>query len=129
MIRNIAFTVSSLALCATLTGCVHADGPYSRPLQQKLRLQSEAPQTYAVQVADGVAVPVSADGRVVVEIPRLQRCRTAYLFGIVKVREDFPEDAVALVVKKEGRIVKKLSLNELKALPTDDEGYKLLKVE
>lgn len=129
MMRNIAFTASLLAVCAALAGCVHADGPYNQPSKEKLRLESKVPQAYAVQVADRAEVPVGADGRVVVEIPRLQRRHTTYLFGVAKVSESSPEDMAAIALKKEGRTVRKLSLNDLKGLPTDGEGYKLLKVE
>ena len=129
MIGNIVFAASLLAMCAALTGCVHADGPYNQPSQEKLRLESKVPQAYAVQVADKAEVPVGADGRVVVEIPRLQRRHKTYLFGVAKVSESSPEDVAAIALKKEGRTVRKLSLNDLKGLPTDGEGYKLLKVE
>jgi hypothetical protein len=129
MMRNIAFTANLLAVCAALAGCVHADGPYNQPSHEKLRLESKVPQAYAVQVADRAEVPVGADGRVVVEIPRLQRRHTTYLFGVAKVSESSPEEMAAIALKKEGRTVRKLSLNDLKGLPTDGEGYKLLKVE
>ena len=129
MMRNITFTASLVAACAALAGCVHTDGPYNPPSQERLRLESKVPQTYAVQVADGAEVPVAADGRVVVEIPRLQRRHAAYLFGVAKVSESSPEDMPAIALKKEGRTVRKFSLNDLKKLQTDGEGYKLLKVE
>lgn len=129
MMRNIDLTVSLLAMCAALAGCVHTDGPYNQPSQEKLRLESKVPQAYAVQVADRAEVPVGADGRVVVEIPRLQRRHGTYLFGVAKVSESSPEDMAGIALKKEGRTVRKLSLNDLKGLPTDGDGYKLLKVE
>jgi hypothetical protein len=129
MMRYMAFTTGLLAVCASLTGCVHADGPYNQPSQEKLRLESKTPQAYTVQVADKGEVPVGAEGRVVVEIPRLQRGHTTYLFGVAKVSESRPEDVATVALKKKGRTVRKLSLSDIKELPTDGEGYKLVKVE
>ena len=124
-----AFATGLLAVCATLSGCVHADGPYNQPSQEKLRLESKAPQTYSVQVADKTEVPVATDGRVIVEVPRIQRGHTTYLFGVAKVSESAPENVAAIILKKDGRTVRKFSLNDLKTFPTDSEGYRLLKVE
>ncbi len=129
MMRIAAFTTSLLAVCAALAGCVHADGPYNQPSQEKLRLESKAPHAYTVQVADKAEVPVGADGRVVVEIPRLQRAHKTYLFGVAKISESSAEDVAAIALKKDGRTARKFSLNDLKGLPTDSEGYRVLKVE
>jgi len=129
MMRLVTFTTSLIAVCVALTGCVHADGPYNQPSQEKLQLESKAPQAYTVQVADKAEVPVGADGRVVVEIPRLQRSHKTYLFGVAKVGESSPEDVAAIALKKDGRTVRTLSLNDLKHFPTDSEGYRVLKVE
>ena len=113
-----------LAVCASFMGCVHADGPYNKPSQEKLRLESKTPQAYTVQVANK-NVPVGADGRVVVDVPRLQRGHTTYLFGVAKVSESSPEGVAAVSLKKDGRTIRKLSLNDLKELPADSEGYRL----
>lgn len=129
MKRYLAFTVSQLVVCAAFVSCVHVDGPYNQPLHQKLRLESRSPQEYAVQVADMPEIPVRADGHVVVEIPPLRRGHKTYFLGVLKVSESLPEDIAAIAVKKGGRTVRKLSLKDLKQLPTDREGYKLLKVD
>lgn len=129
MMRYAVFTTILLVVCAALAGCVHADGPYNQPSQEKLRLESKAPKAYTVQVADKAEVPVGADGRIVIEIPRLQRSHKTYLFGIAKVGESSTEDVAAIALKKDGRTVRKLSLNDLKHFPTDSEGYRVLKVD
>lgn len=129
MMRSLALNACLLALCAALIGCVHADGPYNQPSQEKLRMESKTPQTYTVQVADKAEVPVGADGRIVVKIPRIQRGHTTYLFGIAKVSESSPENVAAITLKKDGRTVRKFSLNDLKHFPTDSEGYRVLIIE
>lgn len=117
-----------VAVCLALMGCVHADGPYNQPSQGKLRLETGTPQTYTVQVASKPEVPVGANGRVVVDIPRLERGHKTYLLG-AKVGESSADDITAICVKKAGRTIRKLSINDLKKLPADSEGYRVLKVE
>jgi hypothetical protein len=127
--RQSGFVASILVLCATLMGCVHADLPYNEPSQQKPRLDSPTPQAYTVQVADKAEAPVGTDGRVNVDVPRIGRGHKTYLFGVAKVNERFAEDIPAISVKRNGRTVRKLSLNELERLPPDSEGYRFVKVE
>jgi hypothetical protein len=85
--------------------------------------------SYTVQVASRVDFPVGADGRVVVDVPRLERQHATYLFGVAKVSESSAYDIPAIDLKKGGRTVRKLSLNDLKKLPADSEGYSLVKLE
>jgi len=129
VMRRISSAGVLLGLCATVAGCVTADGPYNKPSQEKLRLETPTPEAYTVQVANRSEVPVGVDGRVVVEVPRLERGHTTYLFGVVRIGESSPEDSDAIHLMKNGRAVYKLSLNDLKDLPTDGEGYRLVKVE
>jgi|ERR1700722_16425540 len=126
--RQSALTASILVICATLAGCVCADRPYNEPSQQKLQLESRTPQVYMVQVVGKADVPFGADGRVVLDVPRIGRGHATYLLGI-KVSERSAEDIPAIVVKRNKRTVRKLSLSELKGLSTDSEGYSVVKVE
>lgn len=119
----------SLILCAFLCGCVTALHPYNQPLQEKLRLQSAMPQQYTVCVAENTDYQVAPDGRVIVDVPRLERGCATYLFGVVKVNDSSSEDVPAIHLKKEGRTVRKLSWNDIAKLPVDDEGYHLVKVK
>src|SRR5512147_259827 len=75
-----------------LGGCVNALRPYNQPSQEKVRVQSAAPQRYTVQVADKGSYPVAADGRVTVDVPQLERGCATYLFGVVKVKDGSPYD-------------------------------------
>jgi hypothetical protein len=118
-----------LAVCAAATGCVVADGPYNQPSRVKLHLESPTPQAYTVHVASNAAFPVGADGRVVVDVPRLERGHATYLLGVAKVSQSSPYDIAAIDLKEGGKTVRKLSLNDLKKLPTDSEGYTLVKPE
>jgi hypothetical protein len=129
VIRHSGFLGSLIAGCVALSGCVYADGPYNEPSQERLKLESRSPQAYTVQVANKVDIPVSADGRIILNVPRFQRAHKTYLFGVAKVRDSSPEDTPAISLKKEGRTVRKFSLNDLKKLPMDSDGYRLIRVE
>lgn len=112
-----------------LGGCVYALRPYNQPSQQKVRVLSPVPQKYNLQVADTTNYPIAADGRVIIDVPQLERGCATYLFGVVKVKDGSPYDLPAIHLNIDGRTIRKLSLNELAKLPVDEEGYHLVKVD
>ena len=120
---------SLVVLSALLCGCVNALRPYNQPSQQKVRVQSPTPLRYTVRVADKTNYPVAPDGRVTLDVPRLERGCATYLFGVVKVNDGSPYDVPAIHLNRDGRTIRKLSLNDLAKLPVDEQGYRLVKVE
>jgi len=73
--------------------------------------------------------PVAADGRVRFEVPVYSRHCRPYLFGIVPLNKPTPvEERRVIQVLRDGRIVRKLSANEIARLPADAEGYSLLEI-
>lgn len=127
---RLALVTSLLLFCALfLFGCVHSLHPYNKPSQEKLHLQSPMPQQYTISVADKADYPVPADGRVIVDVPQLERGCATYLFGVVKVKDSSPYDVPAIHVKKHDRAVRSLSLNDLTKLPADNDGYRMVKIE
>ena len=115
-----------LTSCVLLSGCINVLHPYNNPSQEKLHLQSSLPQQYTILVADKTEYPVGADGRVTVDVPRLERGCATYFFGVLKVRDTSCYDVPAIHVTKGNRILRKLSLNDLAKLPVDDGGYRLV---
>ena len=115
--------------CFCLSGCKHVLHPYNQPSQEKVCIRSEARQQYTIEVADKSVYQVPLNGRVVVEVPRLQRGCATYLFGILKVSDSSSYDAVAIRLKKDGRSVRELSLNDLLKLPVDEAGYRVITVK
>jgi hypothetical protein len=103
--------------------------PYNQPSSQKLQIISPEPNQYSIRVADETDYQVPSDGRVIVDVPRLQRGCATYLFGMVKVKDSSSEGITAIHLKKDSRIIRKLSLNDIVKLPVDHEGYYLLKVK
>ena len=118
-----------LVLCVVVSGCVYALRPYNQPSREKLRLLSITPSRYHVRVDGKVDYPVALDGRVDLDVPRLQRGCAVYLFDVIKLRDGSPYNSPVVCVKRGNRVIRKLSLNELAKLPVDHEGYHLLRIK
>lgn len=127
--RRIDFAVVLLVVGSVLAGCICVDGPYNQPTEVKLRLVGETARQYTVEVLDKGEVQVDSDGSVALDIPRIQRSHSTYLFGVIRVRTSKAENMPIIILKKGRHAFCRLSLKDLERLPTDVDGYKLLKVE
>ena len=112
-----------------MSGCVYALRPSNAPSQQALHIEAAEPAVYAIRIGEAQPQPVHPDGRVAFEVPRLQSGCAVYAFGLVKVDDHRSEDVAAIQVLREGRVVRRLSLNQISKLPTDAEGSPLLKMK
>ncbi len=71
--------------------------------------------------------PVSEDGRVTLEVPSYRRGCDVYLFDRIPIhRGGDPAAAKTVEIVRGGKSLRKLSLTEIAALPTDSDGYHLL---
>ena len=74
-----------------------------------------------------VKYEVPHDGAVEIGIPAYRSCGV-YLFNIVKLRsENEPFKTWNIVLSHQGKVVRKLSLAQLRQLPTDAGGYHLMR--
>lgn len=121
-----AFIISSLLSLTFLTGCAYALRPYNTPSQQKLHFQTASPTNFVVRVAETETFIVAAEGRVVFDVPRLPRGCDTYLFGVIKIGDGSPERVPAIHVLRDGKVVRKLSLQKIGELPVDAEGFHIL---
>ncbi|EEF59384.1 hypothetical protein Cflav_PD2228 [Pedosphaera parvula Ellin514] len=122
--------LTSLVLCSGLfCGCVQVLRPYNQASQQKFRVKSAMPLHYTISVANESEYRVAADGRVIVDVPQLQRGCDTYLFDIVKISDGSPYNLRVIQLKSNNHVVRKLSLNDVAKLPVDEKGYHLLTVE
>lgn len=118
------------ATLLTLFGCEYRLPPPVPPAQRQLRLIASSPERYAVTVNFGspTTYQVPRDGRVLVTVPAYHTCGV-YLFGVLKVRsENAPFKEWKISFSREGKIVRKLSLQDVNDLPTDNAGYHLLRI-
>lgn len=117
-----------LSCCVLVSGCAKALLISNTPSQEKLRVLSANAEKYTITVAEKTVYPVPRDGRVSMEIPRLPSGDATYVLG-VKMASASSYDVPAIHLKRDGRTVRKISLNDVAKLPVDDQGYRVLKVE
>ena len=115
-----------------LSGCAYRLPVSNIPSQQHLRIVARSPERYAVRVkaSDTTEFPVSTDGRVTIDVPRLPRACSVYLFDRIRVSSGVkPLTAKSVQLLDAGNIAAKLSLAEIAKLPSDASGYRILKIK
>jgi len=117
-----------IAILSLLPGCVNALRPYNEPSRETLWVISSTPSSYRVKINNHTTVPVPRDGRVAFDVPRLTRGCATYFLGI-KVKDASPYDLPAIEIIEGERTVKRLSLNDIRKLPRDEQGYTVVKIE
>lgn len=111
------------------TGCVLALPGYNTPFSEKMVVLAQDPSAISVQIEDSGqgSVPVAEDGRLVLEFPVLPRECSTYLLG-VKLKDRSVEARKIVHLVRDGQAVKKLSVNELRRLPVDEQGFHKVRV-
>jgi len=90
------------------------------------------PEHYVVRVkaSNTAEFPVSSDGRVIIDVPRLPRTDSVYLFDWIRISGGVqPFTAKSVQLLDSGNIAAKLSLEEIAKLPSDPEGYHILRMK
>jgi hypothetical protein len=119
-IARLGFLASFLAM----GGCALGLPGYNVPFNERVLVLAESPTAYQI-VIDGSkqgAVPIPPDGRVTLQFPVLPRqCSTYFLGFRIKDRSVEARDLVHFI--RDGRVVKRLSVNEIRRLPADALGF------
>lgn len=129
MRRALSFlTLLPLALLAS--GCVYALRTASQPTDVKLHVQASQPPQHVVRVAlDSPAdYPVASDGRVQFTVPRFSNGCDVYVFGFIKTRDGSAESVRVVELRRDARVVRRLSLAQISQLPRDDAGFSVVRV-
>ena len=128
--------LSILALIAfafSQTGCGTACGPIRTVPEQRLSLAAPSPSSYTIRVqpdfGEPVDTPVPHDGRVGFDVPVTSRDSTIYCLGLLVYRYPPPDTLRVIRVMRDARTVLKLSARDIGQLPTDADGYHVLRVE
>jgi hypothetical protein len=130
-LRNSAITILLLGLVLTLTGCAYRLPAFAPPSQELVRIVASTPEKYTVQVNTGTVnnYDVPHDGRIKVGIPPYRPSCGVYLFNAVKVGGyGDPLKNWTVSVNRNGKTLRKLSLQATKKLPTDDAGYRMVRI-
>lgn len=137
--RTINRTASAAALllsCAalpcllTLAGCALALPGYNEPFDEKLAVLSSSPQVVEIRIAGSQqeSTRVPTDGRVVLHFPVLPRECSTYLLG-VRVKDRSVEARKIVEFVRDGRVIRRMSVRDLRRLPVDQAGYHGLKLK
>jgi len=113
-----------------LAGCVLALPAYNQPFQEKVAVISPSPEAVQVRI-DGSqqeSIRVPADGRTIVQIPVLPRECSTYLL-VLRIKDRSVEARKLIEFVRDGGVVKKISVNDLRRLPVDPAGYHELKLK
>jgi hypothetical protein len=117
--------IPSTLLAALMAGsCALALPGYNEPFEERIAVLSADPTDYTIMIegSDQPAAAVPADGRVVLAFPVLPRHCSTYLLGVRLVdRSVEARDLVHFV--REGRVVKRMSVNQLRRRPVDSLGF------
>lgn len=102
---------------------------YNTPFSEKMVVLAKDPSAFSVQIEDGGqgSLPVAEDGRLILEFPVLPRECSTYLLG-VRLKDRSVEARKIIHIVRDGRVVKKLSVNQLRRLPPDEQGFHRVKV-
>jgi hypothetical protein len=111
-----------------MQGCAYRLPPISPPSHHKLQIIARDPAQYFVRVEAGKPHAVSADGRVVLEVPGVRGTCSVYFLNRIKIRGS-KLNTQTLKIEREGALVRNIDLNELNRLPLDENAYHVLAIE
>ncbi len=122
-----------IAFAFTQTGCGTACGPIRTVPGQRLSLAAPSPSSYTIRVQPDVGAPIDTpvpnDGRVSFDVPVTSRDSTIYCFGLRVYHYPPPDTLRVIRLMRDDRTVRKLSARDIGQLPTDADGYHVLKIE
>jgi len=113
-----------LIAASAVGGCVIALPTYNRPFDERVAIVAAEPSSYQIVIEGSrdETIVVPADGRTVVHFPVLPRECSTFFLGI-RVDDRRVEARKIISIVRGGRLVKKLSVNRLRKLPVDSDGY------
>lgn len=127
-------TILALAIVAfTQSGCGTACGPMRTVPPQRLSLIAPSPTSYTIRVQPKVGAPIDTpvppDGRVAFDVPVTSRDSTILFFLVPVYHYPAPDTLRVIRVMRADRTVRKLSAEDIGRLPTDPDGYHVLRIE
>jgi hypothetical protein len=117
---------------ALLTSCANRTPVYNVPSRWNLMIVGRPQDGYTVRVnaSEVRDFPVDSDGRATIDVARLPRASSIYLFNLVRLSEGVqPQTEKAIEVADGGKTIAKLSLDDMSKLPSDSNGYRVLRLK
>ncbi|MEO7299851.1 MAG: hypothetical protein ABI042_14890 [Verrucomicrobiota bacterium] len=124
----------ALSIIFLFCGCVNSLHPYNTPSDQTLKIVSPTPQQYVLKVNDALNglskhYEVGSDGIVNFHVPSLPRGCAVRFLDVIKIADHRLEDVQAIELVKDGKSVRKLSLDDIAKLELDPNGIPRLKAK
>jgi hypothetical protein len=134
IITEVTFRIAFLIISPLLSvGCVYRLQPHIAMTPLQLQLLTATPQTYTVHV-EGTrpqdhAVPL--DGRLRFDPPTgLSRACSVYLFNVIRISDGAASTKAKVIdVTAGNKTVRRLSIREFFALPSDADGFHQLRID
>ncbi len=128
--RGARLFLDLLVLAFLASGCVIAKRVRSPVTEVRLRVVTARPRQYSIRVAldQPADYPVAADGHLSFTVPSVKGGCDVYLFGAIKVQDGSAENVRVVEVRREGRVIRRLSLSQIAKLLKDEAGYDVVKV-
>ena len=127
---RIALVTFLACLISVLSGCAYRLPPFVPPTTELVSIVAPAPEQYVVNanMVEATSLNVPHDGRVRITVPLYRSCGV-YLFNVIKVRQAnvLPKEW-NITVSRNGETVRIVSLSKLRKLPTNQDGYRILKI-
>lgn len=126
--------VGSIACSACLmlpsVGCSYALPAPSPPSQEHVRVLAASPQRYTLRLNSSRSqdFPVPPDGKVTLAVPPFSGGCTVRFLGIRTSHEYDHLKEWTVTVSANGKTFDRLTLGQVAKLPTDAEGFRLLKL-
>jgi hypothetical protein len=125
--------LSLVAVVLTQSGCVTGCGPVRTVPAQALALVAPSPASYSIRVHPDrgapIDTPVPSDGRVVFDVPVTSRDSIIFFLYLPVYHYPPPDTLRVIRVRRAERTVRKLSAQDIGRLPTDADGYHILRIE
>jgi hypothetical protein len=129
-VARVCALVSVTCLVAGSVGCSFALPVPSPPTQERVRVLAASPERYTLRLNSSRSqdFPVSPDGKVTLDVPPFRRGCTVHFLGIKTSDGYDPLKKWTVTVNAAGKTVRSISLSQVAKLPTDAEGFRMLKV-
>ena len=117
--------VALLIGCLAVGGCSLGLPPYNEPFQERIHVIAASPEAISIRIDGGDQGPsaVPKDGRTVVSVPVLPRECSTYLLGL-RIKDRSVEARPIIQFVRDGRVIRVLSVNALREMPSDPAGYR-----
>ena len=131
-LRNSTITILVVCSVLGLTSCAYRlYGPIP-PSQELVQIIAKTPEEYVVQVDTGSSnhqYEMPSGGRVKIAIPSYRFPCGVYLFNAVKVGGYAdPLEGWSVLLNRNGKTIRRLSVRAVLKLPTNQDGYHILKL-